>query len=69
MADLDELKQLKAAHDGAGDNDEVPFEEVDVAKGRQTVHHIRANSSIMHLKKILGGFAPARDSLGAANSI
>lgn len=32
------------------------FEEEDVeeVKEAQTVHHIRANSSIMHLKKILG---------------
>jgi pyruvate carboxylase len=31
-------------------------------KEAQTVHHIRANSSIMQLKKILGGFSilPAR---------
>jgi pyruvate carboxylase len=30
-------------------------EEEDDVKEAQTVHHIRANSSIMQLKKILGG--------------
>lgn len=30
----------------------------EVQKDPQTIHHIRANSSIMHLKKILGKLEP-----------
>jgi pyruvate carboxylase len=35
------------------------FEEGTDARQAQTVHRIRANSSIMHLKKILGEQTPA----------
>lgn len=35
-------------------NDVFEDEEVDEPKPTNTVHHIRANSSIMHVKKILG---------------
>ena len=33
------------------------FDEEENNKEAQTVHHIRANSSIMQVKKILGGFS------------
>lgn len=36
-------------------NDVFEDEDVDEPKAANTVHHIRANSSIMQLKKILGG--------------
>lgn len=35
-------------------NDVFEDEEFDEPKAANTVHHIRANSSIMHVKKILG---------------
>lgn len=35
------------------------FDEEENNKEAQTVHHIRANSSIMQVKKILGGFSSA----------
>jgi len=38
------------------------FEEGQDARQAQTVHRIRANSSIMQLKKILGGLLP-RDAV------
>lgn len=36
----------------------------EVQKDPQTIHHIRANSSIMHLKKILGESQPSREAIG-----
>ena len=42
-----------AANKPVTDNDEV-FEEGDAPKEAQTVHRIRANSTIMQLNKILG---------------
>jgi len=53
MEDFETLRAVQAAANGS--NEEV-FED-DVAtppKGGKTAHHIRANSSIMHLNKILG---------------
>ncbi|KAI0394800.1 pyruvate carboxylase [Xylariaceae sp. FL0594] len=50
---MDDFETLRAAASNA--NEEVLFED-DVApppKGGKTAHHIRANSSIMHLNKIL----------------
>jgi pyruvate carboxylase len=35
-------------------NDVFEEEDIDEPKEANTVHHIRANSSIMHVKKILG---------------
>ncbi|KAI0136255.1 pyruvate carboxylase [Xylariales sp. AK1849] len=52
MADLD-IKELKAAKEAAGSDSEDVFEEGMAPKEAQTVHHIRANSSIMQLKKLL----------------
>lgn len=41
-------------------NDVFEDDDVDEPKEKQTIHHIRANSSIMQLKKILGELqAPA----------
>ena len=54
MADVQDIKDLKAARDAAGAVEEDVFEEGTVPKEEKTAHHIRANSSIMHLKKILG---------------
>ncbi|KAK8088575.1 pyruvate carboxylase [Apiospora hydei] len=52
MAELPDLKDLKAGGpEGAVDED--VFEEGMAPKEAQTVHHIRANSSIMQLKKLL----------------
>lgn len=42
-------------------NDVFEEDEVEEIKEANTVHHIRANSSIMHVKKILGEY-PARAS-------
>lgn len=53
MADIPDLKDLKAAKDAAGEDTEDVFEEGMAPKEAQTIHHIRANSSIMQLKKIL----------------
>lgn len=51
---------LRAAQEAAGgDLDEDVFEEGTGNKEERTAHHIRANSSIMHLSKILGEFALA----------
>lgn len=54
-----------AAGNAANKYEEV-FEEGDVPKEAQTVHRIRANSTIMQLNKILGSYAPpaAGASLG-----
>lgn len=50
-----DLEALRAAQEAAGgDIDEDVFDEVPAQKEERTAHHIRANSSIMHLKKILG---------------
>ncbi|KAI1845661.1 hypothetical protein JX265_005351 [Neoarthrinium moseri] len=51
MADIPNIKDLIAAKDAAVDED--VFEEGMAPKEAQTVHHIRANSSIMQLKKLL----------------
>lgn len=51
-AELPDLKDLKAAGAQAAVEEDV-FEEGMAPKEAQTVHHIRANSSIMQLKKIL----------------
>ncbi|KAK8027654.1 pyruvate carboxylase [Apiospora marii] len=52
MAELPDLKDLKpTGTEGAVDDD--VFEEGMAPKEAQTVHHIRANSSIMQLKKLL----------------
>lgn len=51
-AELPDLKDLKAAGAEAAVEEDV-FEEGMAPKEAQTVHHIRANSSIMQLKKIL----------------
>lgn len=40
-------------------NDVFEDDDVDEPKEKQTIHHIRANSSIMQLKKILGEFSSA----------
>lgn len=42
---------------------EEVFEEGEAPKGSQSMHRLRANSSIMQLKKILGKL-PARSSRG-----
>jgi pyruvate carboxylase len=47
------------AADKAVSNYEEVFEEEDAPKEAQTVHRIRANSTIMHLNKILGEYAPS----------
>ncbi|KAK6865497.1 pyruvate carboxylase [Apiospora arundinis] len=52
MAALPDLKDLKAVGTEAAVDEDV-FEEGMAPKEAQTVHHIRANSSIMQLKKIL----------------
>jgi hypothetical protein len=44
-------------------NYEDVFEEGDVPKEAQTVHRIRANSTIMQLNKILGECAPSRPAV------
>ncbi|RYP10871.1 hypothetical protein DL765_007971 [Monosporascus sp. GIB2] len=49
-ADID---ALRAAQEAAGALDENVFEEGNASKEERTAHHIRANSSIMHLKKLL----------------
>lgn len=51
MSELPDLKDLQAGSAAAVDED--VFEEGMAPKEAQTVHHIRANSSIMHLKKLL----------------
>ncbi|KAK5636829.1 hypothetical protein RRF57_012541 [Xylaria bambusicola] len=51
MEDIEALRAAQAAADGT--NEEV-FEEEAGPKPGKTAHHIRANSSIMHLNKILG---------------
>ncbi|KAF3004709.1 pyruvate carboxylase [Neopestalotiopsis sp. 37M] len=53
MADHQDLKDLKAAAEAAGQDTEDVFEEGMAPKEAQTIHHIRANSSIMQLKKLL----------------
>ncbi|KXJ91426.1 pyruvate carboxylase [Microdochium bolleyi] len=54
MADLQDIKDLAAAREAAGQPlDEDAFEEGVAPKDVKTAHHIRANSSIMQLNKIL----------------
>lgn len=55
MEDIEALRAAQAA--AAGSNEEV-FEEDTGPKPGKTAHHIRANSSIMHLNKILGETTP-----------
>lgn len=43
-------------------NDVFEEDDVDEPKEKQTIHHIRANSSIMQLKKILGEFVASAAS-------
>ncbi len=52
-----DLEALRAAQEAAGSeiNEDV-LEEVPASKEKRTAHHIRANSSIMHLNKLLGKF-------------
>ena len=58
MADIEEIKQLAAAREAAGQPiDEDAFEDGVAPKDMKTAHHIRANSSIMHLNKILGEYS------------
>ncbi|KAH9902045.1 pyruvate carboxylase [Xylariomycetidae sp. FL2044] len=51
--DVEDIKDLRAAHEAAGDDNEDVFEEGTGPKTAKTAHHIRANSSIMHLNKLL----------------
>ncbi|KAI0176630.1 pyruvate carboxylase [Pestalotiopsis sp. NC0098] len=53
MSDHPDLKDLKAAKEAAGEDTEDVFEEGMAPKEAQTIHHIRANSTIMQLKKLL----------------
>ncbi|RYP65267.1 hypothetical protein DL769_006379 [Monosporascus sp. CRB-8-3] len=48
-----DIEALRAAQEAAGALDENVFEEGNTSKEERTAHHIRANSSIMHLKKLL----------------
>ncbi|KAG4219665.1 hypothetical protein PC116_g31856 [Phytophthora cactorum] len=54
--DFQDIQDLEAARKAAinGDNEDVIEEDAAPPKGAKTAHHIRANSSIMHLKKLLG---------------
>lgn len=55
--DFQDIKDLEAARKAAAtQNDEDVFDadEDTGPKEAKTAHHIRANSSIMHLKKLLG---------------
>ncbi|KAK6954537.1 hypothetical protein Daesc_004504 [Daldinia eschscholtzii] len=53
--DFQDIQDLEAARKAAinGDNEDVIEEDAAPPKGAKTAHHIRANSSIMHLKKLL----------------
>jgi pyruvate carboxylase len=51
MADIEALRAAQAAANGA--NEDVFEDEIGPKPGK-TTHHIRANSTIMHLNKILG---------------
>ncbi|RYP65304.1 hypothetical protein DL771_008373 [Monosporascus sp. 5C6A] len=48
-----DIEALRAAQEAAGALDENVFEEGTTSKEERTAHHIRANSSIMHLSKLL----------------
>ncbi|KAI0176158.1 pyruvate carboxylase [Hypoxylon sp. FL1284] len=51
--DFQDIEDMEAARAAASDNED-PFEEgATPPKGGKTAHHIRANSSIMNLKKLL----------------
>lgn len=52
--DIQDLEAARFAEAAAADSDEEVFEEGAGPKEAKTAHHIRANSSIMHLKKLLG---------------
>lgn len=53
MEDIEALRAAKAAHDDV--EEEVAVEEdVEPKRINKTAQHIRANSSIMHLNKLLG---------------
>lgn len=54
IEDIEAAQAAAAAAAAASDNEEVFEEELAPPKGGKTAHHIRANSSIMHLKKLLG---------------
>lgn len=51
---MEDIEALRAAQAAAGDTNEDVFEEEVGSRPGKTAHHIRANSSIMHLNKILG---------------
>jgi pyruvate carboxylase len=56
-ADLEQLRAANAALNDSNNSNEEVFEVVEEEAGprvAKTAHHIRANSSIMHLNKILG---------------
>ncbi|KAK9418557.1 putative Pyruvate carboxylase [Seiridium unicorne] len=53
LGKVPDLKDLKAAKEAAGEDTEDVFEEGQAPKKSQNIHHIRANSSIMQLKKLL----------------
>lgn len=52
--DFQDIEDMEAARKAAVSVDEDVFEEGTAPKEAKTAHHIRANSSIMHLKKLLG---------------
>lgn len=54
--DFQDIQDLEAARKAAiiEDNEDVFEEDTTPPKGGKTAHHIRANSSIMHLNKLLG---------------
>lgn len=51
---MEDIEALRAAKAAAVMIDEDVFEEEPGPKPGRTTHHIRANSTIMHLNKILG---------------
>lgn len=53
VKDLQDLQDLRAAKEAVGSDDEDVFEEGMAPKDPKTIHHVRANSTIMHLKKLL----------------
>lgn len=57
MEDIEALRAAQAAASSDG-LEEAVFEDEVGPKPGKTTHHIRANSTIMHLNKILGESAP-----------
>ncbi|KAI1415895.1 pyruvate carboxylase [Hypoxylon sp. FL1857] len=51
--DIQDLEAARKAAGAAGSDNEDVFEEGTAPREAKTAHHIRANSSIMHLKKLL----------------